>query len=259
MTLTAEHSVAEPVLIPAGRPQVGGWCAMGSAFALELVCSTGPDYVVVDCQHGLAGDPLHHLLQAADAMRVPTLVRLPVKDFGAVQRALDAGASGVIVPMVNDEDDARAAVLAAKYPALGERSFGPVRARLRLPVALEAANRRTLCLVQIETGEALANLSSILDVDGIDGVYVGPADLAISLGHEPGRFADGAGEELAGIAEAVRGRGKLACVHTTSPEMARVLFAAGYDACSVGTDAVWLQSAYREVLSRAVPGSPPAE
>lgn len=162
---------------------LGGWCTLPTSFAAELVGRSGVDYAVVDMQHGLGSySDLISMLQAISLAGAVPLVRIPFGDYGLAQRALDAGAMGLIVPMVNNVDLARAAVNACRYPPIGERSFGPIRAKLHLGTDPQWANEQVMCLVQIETREAMSQLDGILDVPGIDGVYVGPADLALSHG-----------------------------------------------------------------------------
>jgi 4-hydroxy-2-oxoheptanedioate aldolase len=153
----------------------------------EAAARMGYDYVVVDLQHGVASDPeALAMMQAAEAAGAIPVARVSTNHPMTIGRALDAGALAVIVPMVNSADDARAAVAACRYPPMGSRSYGPVAAISRYSddYAL-VANETVCCLVMIETVEALANLDEILSVPGIDGVYVGPVDLSLTLGLPP--------------------------------------------------------------------------
>ncbi len=160
----------------------GGWCMLPSAFATEIVSASGCDWLCVDLQHGLLGeDDMRLMVQAAAIRDTPSLVRVPWNEPGPIMRALDAGAHGVIVPMVNTAEEARRAAEAAHYPPLGIRSWGPLRSVMTDPGFDPAiGNEQAVCLVMIESVEAVSNLEAILDVPGVHGVFVGPNDLAIS-------------------------------------------------------------------------------
>ena len=171
----------------AGETIYSGWCMMGSPIVAETIAREGFSAVVLDAQHGLwdtagliAGiGAVHHAGSAP-------MVRVPLGDFGMVSRALDFGAEAVIAPMINNVADARQFASAAKYPPLGERSFGPPRATMlqgQMPPTdyLAAANTGTLTLAMIETPEALANAEAIAATPGIDALFIGPYDLSTSL------------------------------------------------------------------------------
>jgi 4-hydroxy-2-oxoheptanedioate aldolase len=232
-------------LLDSGGVALGAWCTLPTSFSCELVGTIGVDYGVVDMQHGLAGySDLVPMLQALSLGGSVPMVRMPFGDRGLAQRALDAGALGLIVPMVNNVDDARAAVKLVRYPPVGERSYGPIRARLHLGANPVDANSELLCLVQIETQEAMTNLTGILAVDGIDGVYVGPADLALSHGINPGTQSDEVDGYLARIAAECQRFGRIPGIHTLSGADCQAKIALGYRMCSIGSDSVWLQSGY---------------
>jgi 4-hydroxy-2-oxoheptanedioate aldolase len=162
----------------------GGWLTSDSESTLELFGRLGYDYVGIDTQHTVLSEAhaavlVRRLAQAAFAV----LVRVPANTAPAIGRVLDAGADGVIVPMVSTEAEARAAVAACRYPPDGIRSFGPMRADLGLE--LRGIEGRASCFVMIETSEGLANVDAICAVPGLAGVYIGPADLSIGLGLDP--------------------------------------------------------------------------
>lgn len=172
----------------AGRACINAWLMIPSTFAAEAVARAGWDSATIDIQHGLL-DYLSavHLIQAVQAVGVTPLVRVPWNEPGIIGKVLDAGAWGVICPMVNTASDAQAFARACLYPPLGSRSFGPVRARHYggdQPYH-EIANDAILVLPQIETREAVDNIDAILDVPGIGGIYIGPGDLGLSLGLKP--------------------------------------------------------------------------
>ena len=231
---------------------LGGWCTLPTSFAAELVGRSGVDYAVVDMQHGLGSySDLISMLQAISLAGAVPLVRIPFGDYGLAQRALDAGAMGLIVPMVNNVDLARAAVNACRYPPIGERSFGPIRAKLHLGTDPQWANEQVMCLVQIETREAMSQLDGILDVPGIDGVYVGPADLALSHGLPAGRPTEELTALLSRIVLACRDHSRIPAIHTLSGADCREKISLGYRMCSIGSDSVWLHTGYSQQVAVA--------
>lgn len=171
----------------ASEDTLGGWCVIPSAFGAELMGRCGFDWVCIDTQHGLIGyDQMAAMLQALSITATPAFVRVSWNQPDHIMKALDAGAQGVIVPMVGTVEEARRAVAAAKYPPLGTRSWGPIRASLDVPgYGAELANRRTILAAMIETPEGVTNLDEILSVPGVDAVYIGPSDLALGHGIAP--------------------------------------------------------------------------
>jgi 4-hydroxy-2-oxoheptanedioate aldolase len=163
--------------LEAGGPAIGLWASIPSALTAEAAALAGPDYVVADQQHG-ALDPatLMAMLTAIAGAGVPPLVRVARNEPFAIGQALDLGAHGVIVPMVESAEEAARAVSACRYAPGGTRSFGALRA---------GAGERPLCLVMIETRAGLENAAAIAATPGLDGIYVGPSDLALSLGLQP--------------------------------------------------------------------------
>ncbi len=179
------------------EPVIGCVLTIADEFVVELIGRAEFDFVVIDTQHAPIGvETLQRLMIALNSSGSTTLVRARSNDAPSINHILDLGAEGVIVPLVNTADDARQAVAAAKYPPDGSRSWGPRRA-VRVHGGAEAygrdANDNILVLPQIETEEAVTNLDEILDVPGISGIMVGPADLANSLGygHDRGNAAVG--------------------------------------------------------------------
>ena len=140
---------------------VGAWCSIGSSYVAELLGSCGFDWICIDLQHGFAGlESLLPMIQAAAITQTPVLARVPRLDAGLIGRALDAGAAGVIVPMVNSAADAREAVRACRYPPDGVRSWGPARLTLADPAyTAQRANSQVQCLVMVETLAAVRNLA----------------------------------------------------------------------------------------------------
>ena len=171
-----------------GKPALGVWVSTGDPYVVESLGRAGFDWVLIDMQHGMGIDVGRAVacLQALSGAEAVALVRLPWNQPEYFQWVLDAGAQGVLVPLVNTPEDARRAVQACRYPPLGNRSFGPNRARLYGPDYFERANDEVALLVQVETREAVEQAEAIARVEGVDALYIGPADLAISMGLPPG-------------------------------------------------------------------------
>jgi 4-hydroxy-2-oxoheptanedioate aldolase len=171
----------------AGQPAVGGWLTVPSSFSAEVMAHAGFDWLCVDMQHGVIDyQAAVTMLQAISTTETVPFVRVPWNEPGIIMKALDAGAYGVIVPIVNTPEEAEAAVQACRYPPRGNRSHGPIRAALyggRDYIA--RGTDEVLCIVQVETKESVDNLDEILSVPGVDAAYIGPADLSLSLGLPP--------------------------------------------------------------------------
>lgn len=171
-----------------GRAVVNGWLAIPSAFSAETMAQAGFDSLTVDMQHGVQ-DYLSTVacFQGMQPHPVTPMVRVPWNEPGIIGKVLDAGAMGVICPMVNTAEQAAALVSACRYPPEGTRSFGPIRAGIygEANSYFDTANRDIAVIPMIETKQALDNLEAILDTPGIDGIYVGPSDLGLSLGLPP--------------------------------------------------------------------------
>lgn len=231
----------------------GGWCMVPSAFATEVVSASGCDWLCIDTQHGLIDDAAMRLMVQAAAIRgTPVLVRVAWNEPAAIMRVLDAGADGVIVPMVNTADEARAAVAACRYPPLGYRSWGPMRSGMAQPgFNASLGNDQTVLLVMIETEQAVSNLDAILDVPGVDGVMVGPNDLALSHAGTN----EGAGtsphdvEMIERIAAGCAQRGLAAGISSGTVSEARRWIGAGYTVVGVASDAALLGEGMTRMLS----------
>jgi 4-hydroxy-2-oxoheptanedioate aldolase len=171
-----------------GKVVVNGWLAIPSGFSAEMIAQCGFDSVTVDMQHGVQDyQSMVHCFQAMDKHPVTPMVRVPWNEPGIVGKVLDGGAYGVICPMINTPQEARSLVSYAKYPPRGVRSNGPIRAGMYGTAGSyqKTANDDIALLPMMETRTAVENMEAILDVEGIDGVYVGPSDLGFSYGLEP--------------------------------------------------------------------------
>lgn len=171
----------------AGDTTLGLWASAPSTVTAEALGRTGADYVCIDAQHGLVDYPAAVSMIPAIVLggSIP-LARVPWFEPGIIGKMLDAGVSGVIVPMVNTRAEAEAAVAACHYPPLGARSYGPGGVLPRNPDYFATSADQVTVIVMVETVEALGNVDEIVSVPGVDAVYVGPSDLSISLGLGPG-------------------------------------------------------------------------
>lgn len=166
-----------------GRPALGASARLGSLLAAEALARAGFDLVLVDAQHG-AWDEERAMVafRGIHAAGATPMVRVPGNDFVTIGRYLDAGALGIIVPMVNSAADARAAAFAMRYPPRGGRSWGPFGAEFYGPEYAQQVDEQLFLAVQIETAEAVQRAAEILAVQGVDGCWIGPNDLARSMG-----------------------------------------------------------------------------
>lgn len=235
-----------------GLKAVGAWSMLESPIAAGMLAESGFDFICFDLQHGLAGpESLPTLIQVTRGTRAVPLVRVAWNDPVAIMRALDAGAEGVIVPMVNNAADARAAVAACRYPPLGYRSWGQMQAEaLASPEAPEDANERVVCAVMIETAEAFGNLGEILGVQGVDAVYIGPNDLALSLGLGRATYATSP-EMRSHIETVLRACQKahvIAGIHCSSSEMTLEWAREGFQLLTAAADLFLLKAACRNAV-----------
>jgi 4-hydroxy-2-oxoheptanedioate aldolase len=243
-----------------GEVAVGGWCATGQPFAAELIAQQGFDFVLLDTQHGLyAPDALLQCLVAVEGKGAAPLVRVGSGNAAEIGKVLDAGAHGVVVPMIESAADAERAVAACRYYPEGTRSFGPLRASLRLGRDPRALAAGVVCLVMVETAGGVDHVEEITAVPGVDGVFVGPADLAITYGLPPsmtpvpGIHADA----LAEIQSACKRAGIGAGIPCSDAAAAASRVAEGYTLVTIGSDAQWITESARAQL-RTFRGPPPS-
>lgn len=233
----------------AGEPTFGAWCTIPSSWTAEVAARSGHDWVCIDTQHGLIGyDVMLPMLQAIAAGGVPSFVRVKWNEPGAIMKALDAGAGGVIVPMVNSVEETKTVVGACRYPPDGYRSMGPIRAR-----AVGGEWRLPICVVMIETVQAVNRADEILAVPGIDAVFVGPNDLAVSAGLDSGyegRHPDHR-RLIEAVVKAARAHGVVAGIMCGSPEVALQWHKAGYQMLALDSDTRLLTTATEQIVAQA--------
>jgi 4-hydroxy-2-oxoheptanedioate aldolase len=224
----------------ANQTTFGAVVRLGEPWTVEALSHTEFDYLLFDCQHGLV--PEHHLVQLLRILNgtsMATLVKVPANDEAVIGRVLDYGADGVIVPMVETAEQARRAVAACRHGPDGVRSYGT----LRLQMLPGGASRPVLCVPMIETELGARNCEEIAAVPGVDAIYVGPADLALSLGMPPKQGLDVAPlDELVSFVLAACAAGNVPVGIAGDPA---AMIPYGFRIISVGTDATFFLSGLR--------------
>jgi len=237
----------------AGEQTLGGWLSLANAHTAEMMASAGFDWVCVDLQHGLVDyDDLLSMLPAISTREVTPLVRVAGNLPYQIMKVLDAGAMGVIVPLVNTRAEAEAAVGACLYPPLGYRSFGPIRAALYGGQGYAAeCNGQVACIVMIETCQAVENVEAIVTTPNLGGVYIGPNDLALSLGlpargdvDEPVHM-----QAVETVLQCCKRHGVPVGIHTSSLEWSRRRLEAGFNFVTIGSDAGYVMQGAMASLS----------
>lgn len=237
------------------RPVVNGWLAIPSGYSAEIVGHQGFDAVTVDLQHGMIDfASALNMLQALSATPAVPLVRVQNNNPAQIMRMLDAGAYGIICPMISTADEARTFVAACRYSPQGNRSFGPARGLLYGGADYpQNANREILTLAMIETREGLTNLDAILATDGLDGVFIGPNDLSLTLTGTASAESDHP-EMLAAVEQVIascRQRQKVAGIFCTSGTAAARRIAEGFQFVTPANDVMQLGRASREAIAVA--------
>jgi 4-hydroxy-2-oxoheptanedioate aldolase len=235
-----------------GKPVTLAWISIANSFSAEMMARQGFDAVCVDMQHGVTGlSSLMEMLQAVSATDAAPVVRVGWNEPAAIMKALDFGASAVIVPLINNAQEARKAVSACRYPPMGDRSSGPVRAlQIHGPDYFEKANDDILLMAMIETKEGLSNLEEICATPGIDAIYIGPADLSYALGMPP-RSDNPDPVHMSTcdlIKDTAHRHGKKVCMHCASGEFAAGAIKRGFDLVMITSDLISLMSGAKRQL-----------
>lgn len=241
--------------MPDGSAVINGWLAIPSGYSAEIAGHQGFDAVTVDLQHGMIDfASALSMLQALSATPAVPLVRVQDNDPAQIMRMLDAGAYGIICPMISTAEEARRFVAACRYPPLGNRSFGPARGLLYGGADYpQHANDEILTLAMIETRDGLANLDAILATDGLDGVFIGPNDLSLTL--TGSASAESRHPEMLAAIERVVSRcrqwQKIAGIFCTSGEAASRRISEGFQFVTPANDVMQLGRASREAIALA--------
>ena len=231
---------------------VNGWLSLPATFSAEVMAHQGWDSLTIDLQHGLIDYQIAvGMLQAISTTRTVPLARVPWLDPAIIMKILDAGAYGVICPMINSAAQAREFVAACRYPPAGIRSCGPIRANVYAgPDYVANANQTIITMAMIETRAGLDNLDEILSVEGLDAIYVGPADLALALGCEP--QLDPTEADVVKAIESIVARARkkkiVAGIHTGSAANAQKMIRQGFQFVTVSSDVRLLVAKVAEIL-----------
>ena len=236
----------------ADRAVLNGWLAIGNSFSAETMAHQGWDSLTIDMQHGVIDyAAMVTMLQAISTTDTVPVVRVPWLEPGIVMKSLDAGAYGIICPMVNTREDAQRLVAYTHYAPQGARSFGPVRAALYGGADYAAkANETVVAFAMIETAQALDNLDAILSVEGLDAIYIGPSDLSLALGCKP-VFDDvdpPVAQAIDHIVARAKAHGVVAGVHNGRADVARARVEKGFRFVTLGSDARLLASGSQQLL-----------
>lgn len=246
-----------------GRAALNGWIHVPSIITAEALAAAKWDAITIDLQHGTADyASLLMLLPVIEKSGAAALIRIPWLEEGAVMRALDAGAMGIIAPMIESPEAAQRLVSACLYPPRGGRSFGPVRAKYAWgPDYVPRANDEVLPIAMVETRQGVEALDEILAVEGLGGIYIGPSDLSFSHGFAPGfdRREPEILEIIFGILDKCQQAGVPCCLHTMTPEYAAEMAGRGFSLLTVGGDARFVELGAAAAASsfRALVGGTP--
>ena len=236
-----------------GQPIVNAWLSIGAPYAAEVIAHQGFDAATVDCQHGMIGfDAAIAMLQALSSTQAIPMVRPSGLNPAEIMRYLDAGSYGIICPMISTAEDAAALVKACRYPPAGERSFGPARGLLYGGMDyLDSANAEIIVLAMIETAQGLENFDAILNVEGLDGIYIGPNDLSLALGRRPANEPDDplVVNAIEHIRERTVAHGLIAGIFCSNGAAAAARIAQGFDLVTPGNDAALLRATMAQAVA----------
>ena len=238
-----------------GRPIINGWLQIPSAFSAEVMAHQGWDSCTIDMQHGVVDYPnALNMLQSISTTNTTPLARVNWNEPGQIMKILDAGCYGIICPMVSNRKEAENFIQACLYPPKGYRSFGPIRGLLYGGVDYaKCADQEILKLAMIETKEALDKLDEILDTPNLDGIYIGPADLSLALGEEPGFDRPEntkAFKEILRILESAKKRNLLSGIHNGSVDYAQKMISKGFDLVTIGSDQRFMSAGAKSSIDK---------
>ncbi|KAL2832660.1 Pyruvate/Phosphoenolpyruvate kinase-like domain-containing protein [Aspergillus pseudoustus] len=258
--------------LKAGSPGFGGWQMLPGTNLTRTMCRSSPDidWLPVDLEHGnLSDDSMHEIVAAAAACGVSPIVRVPEGQHWMIKRALDSGAHGILVPVIETVEDARNVVRYSKYPPLGNRGFesllavekfveraphgGSVR-QLTGVEYLEQADSSLIVAIQIETKGALENVSEIAAIPGVDVLFIGPFDLGMNIGHpirDPKNYDQELIDAIETIHQTAEAAGKATGVYCDTGEQGREYARRGFQMISVTTDIVGLRKVFRQAFDAA--------
>ncbi len=223
---------------------VGTFAAIPHPVAIEVTAGAGLDFLCIDWEHSqISRERIEDLIRASDLHKVPAMVRVPGHSPEWIAAVLDAGAAGVLVPRVSNAAQAQAAVMATRYPPVGERGVGPGRASAygyRIPDYLKTANETLVLAIQVETADGLANIDEIVAVEGVDVIFIGPGDLSVSIGAMGPAGADKLNAAITRIATAARTAGKAVGIFRPSADDVGQWSKAGISFFMLASDTMFL-------------------
>jgi 4-hydroxy-2-oxoheptanedioate aldolase len=237
-----------------GGSAINGWLQIPNSFTAELMANQNWDSLTLDMQHGVV-DYSHaiSMLQAISTTNVVPMARVNWNEPGQIMKILDAGAYGIICPMVSNRKEAENFVQACMYPPRGYRSYGPIRGLVYGgPDYADEANNEILKFAMIETKESLDNLDEIMQTPGLDGIYIGPADLSLALGEKPS-FDKPEGDPVYNVIMKILEHAKknkiIAGIQNAQPEYAQKMIKKGFQLVTIGTDQRFMTAAVKAALS----------
>ena len=242
-------------MMKAGKPVINGWLQIPSTVSAEVMAHQGWDSLTIDMQHGLV-DYTNALpmLQTISSTDVTPLARVNWNEPGQIMKILDAGAYGIICPMVSNKKEAENFVKACMYPPKGYRSYGPIRGLVYGgPDYADEANNEILKFAMIETKESLENLDEIMSAPGLDGIYIGPADLSLALGQKPSfdkPEGDPVYEVIMKILDHAKKNNIIAGIQNGQPEYAEKMIKKGFQLVTIGSDQRYMTAASKTAISK---------
>ena len=242
-------------IFKSGKSAVNGWLQIPNAFTAELMANQNWDSLTLDMQHGVIDYPnAVGMLQAISTTQVVPMARVNWNEPGQIMKILDAGAYGIICPMVSNKKEAENFVKACMYPPNGYRSYGPIRGLVYGgPDYADQANNEILKFAMIETKESLENLDEIMKTPGLDGIYIGPADLSLAVGQQPSfdkPEGDPVYEVIMRILEHAKKNKIIAGIQNGQPEYAEKMIKKGFQLVTIGSDQRYMTAASKSALSK---------
>ncbi len=242
-------------IIKDGKAIINGWLQIPNSFSAEVMAKQGWDSLTIDMQHGVVDYPnALQMLQAISTTDTIPMARVNWNEPGQIMKILDAGCYGIICPMVSNKGEAERFVQACMYPPHGYRSFGPVRGLIYGGSDYaKHANDEMLKLAMIETKESLEKLDEIMSTPGVDGIYIGPADLSLAIGEEPGfdrAENTKAYSEILRILEHAKKNNIFAGIHNGTPEYAQKMISKGFNFVTIGADQRALSAGAKAVVEK---------
>ena len=242
-------------IFKSGKAAVNGWLQIPSSFTAELMASQNWDSLTLDMQHGMIDyNSAVGMLQAISTTEVVPMARVNWNEPGQIMKILDAGAYGIICPMVSNKKEAENFVKACMYPPNGYRSYGPIRGLVYGgPDYAAEANHEILKFAMIETKESLENLDEIMTTPGLDGIYIGPADLSLAIGEKPSfdkPEGDPVYDVIMKILEHAKKNKIIAGIQNGQPEYAEKMIKKGFQLVTIGSDQRYMTAASKSALSK---------